>query len=112
MANITVTPITPGRAAVSTANVTDSDTAATSGNTYLIANNGRVYLLLTCSGGGTATIANHTTVDGAAVPAKTCTMTAGKQKIWGPYAPELYNNADGQLEVTVDANTDLFALQA
>ena len=111
MANVTVTVYEPGRAAASSANYTDNKTAATSGNSYLIANNGRVLVMLECTAGGTATAVTQNTIDGLAVTDNVLTTTAAKIQVWGPFPPSIYNNASGQLEITVSANTNLLAVR-
>lgn len=109
MANIPVTVYTPGHVAASGADYTTNKVAATSGNNYLIPNNGRVRVALECTAGGVATVTTPNTVDGLAIAERTLTMTAAKIKIWGPFPTEDYNDTDGNMTITVDANTNLFA---
>jgi hypothetical protein len=111
MAEIAVTVADPGRAATSGANYTDSKVAATSGNNYNIPNNGRVLLVLECTAGGTATVSTPNTVDSLAITDLTLTTTAAKILVWGPFPPAIYNNASGNLVVTVSANTNLLAVR-
>ena len=108
MAEITPTVYELGRAAASAANYTDNKTAAVSGNNYNIANNGRVGLILECTAGGTATVVTPNTQDGLAITDLTLTTTAAKIQLWGPFPPSIYNNASGNMVVTVSANTNLF----
>jgi len=111
MAEIPVTVYDPGRAAASGANYTDNKTAATSGNNYNIPNNGRVLVILECTGGGTAVFVTQSTVDGLAVTDLTVTTDAAKIKLWGPFPPDIYNKGDGTLVATVSAATNLFAVR-
>lgn len=111
MAEVTVTVYDPGRSAASGANYTDNKTAATSGNNYNIANNGRVLLMLECTAGSTATVTTPNSVDSLAITDLTLTTTAAKIQLWGPFPTSIYNNASGNLVVTVAANTNLFAVR-
>jgi hypothetical protein len=111
MAEVTPTVYTAGRVAVSSANYSDNLTAATAGNNYNIANNGRVGLMLECTAGGTATVATPNSVDGNAIADLTLTLTAAKIKIWGGFPPAVYNNSSGNVVVTVSAATNLFAFR-
>lgn len=109
MANIDMTVYTAARS--SAANYTDNKTAATSANTYFIPNNGRVGLVAECTAGGTGTIASQKTVAGLAVEDLELTLTAAKILIWGGFPVDVFNNADGEMVVTVSANTNLFAFR-
>src|SRR6266496_3803012 len=112
MAEIPVTVYDPGRAAASGANYTDNKVAAASGNNYNIPNNGRVLVVLECTGGGTATfVTQQTGIDGLAVTDLVVTTTAAKIQVWGPFPPDGYNKADGTLVVTVSAATNLLAIR-
>jgi hypothetical protein len=110
MAEIAVTVYDPGRAVASGANYTDNKTAATSGNNYNIPNNGRVLVILECTGGGTAVFVTPITVDGLAITDLTVTTTAAKIQLWGPFPLDIYSPA-GTLVVTVSAATNLFAVR-
>jgi hypothetical protein len=111
MADIAVTVQQAGRAAVSTANYTDDKTAATSGNNYLIPNDGKVGVILECTGGGTATVLTPNAVDGLAITDLALTLTAAKIKLWGGFPPKHYNNSSEQLSISVSANTNLLAFR-
>ena len=109
MANITMTVYDATRLVASAPNVTDNKTGATSSNTYLIPNNGRVVLVVQSTAGATITVATPGTVDGNAIADLTFAAAATKQYVIGPFPPDVYNNSAGQLSVTVSANTDLLA---
>lgn len=111
MANVTVTVYRAGRLAASAVNYTDYKTAATSSNVYYIANNGGVGLILECTAGGTASVVTSATVDGLAVTDLTLTTTAAKLLIWGAFPGQTYNDASGNMVVTVSANTNLMAFR-
>lgn len=111
MAEVTVTVYDPGRAAASGANYTDNKTAAVSGNNYNIPNNGRVGIILECTAGSTAAVVTPNSVDGLAITDLSLTTTAAKIQLWGPFPPSIYNNASGNIVVTVAANTNLFAFR-
>jgi hypothetical protein len=108
MAEIAVTVYDPGRLAASGANYTDNKTAATSGNNYTIPNNGRVLVVLECTGGGTAAFVTQSVIDGLAVTDLTVTTTAAKIQLWGPFPPDIYGTT---LVTTVSAATNLFAVR-
>lgn len=111
MANIDVTVYQAGRAAASGANYTDNKVAATSSNTYLVLNNGQVGIILECTAGGTATVATPGSIDGLAISDLTLTTTAAKILLWGGFPPSYYNDSNNKLNITVSANTNLFAFQ-
>jgi len=111
MANITVPVFQAGRTAASSANYTDNKTAAVIGNTYYIPNNGHVGLVLECTTGGTSTIVTTGTIDSLAVTDLTVTTTAAKIQIWGGFPGTIYNDASGNMQVTVSAATNLFAFR-
>lgn len=111
MANINMTVSQPSRAATPTANLTDSKTAATSGNSYLIPNDGRVLVWANGAGGATLTVVTQATVDGKAIADDTITQAAGKDVLIGPFPPDIYNNASGQLEIQVSAAVNLAAIR-
>ena len=111
MADITMAVYDARRLVASAPNFTDSKTAATSSNVYYIPNDGRVTLHAICSAGGNMTVETPNTVDGLAVTDLVNTLVASKHYVFGPFPPQVYNNALGQLKVTVAANTDLFAVR-
>lgn len=91
--------------------VTPSYTGSLStGNTYQVRNSGRTLIHLKKSGAGEciATIATPKTVDGLAVAEQTITVPASTgDKIAGPFSPNLFNNGDGDLEITFSEITGL-----
>jgi len=111
MANVTVSVYQAARNATSSANYTDNKTAATTGNTYYIANNGHVGLVLECTAGGTATVVTTGAIDGLSVTDLTLTTTAAKVLIWGGFPGTIYNDASGNMQVSVSAATNLFAFR-
>lgn len=104
MADINLTVYKTGRGAG--VNLTDNATAATAGNTYKAANDGRVKLIANCIAGGTMTVQTPNLVDGNAIADKTLALTAGKTLIFGPFPVGVYGST---LVVSVDANTSLLA---
>lgn len=86
--------------------LTDVDDAA---DTYLVPNNGQVYLHFKKSGAGIATITFLTpiTVGGLAVANPTVAIPATTgDKMIGPFPPNIYNNG-ANLEFTTDNVTGL-----
>lgn len=107
-------PITPIDAARNNngVNITDTDTAVSSSNNYLILNNGRVVLIITNgAGANTVTVESTKTVDGLAVADLTASLSANKTYALGPFPPDVYNDAQGRIKVTVTAAADLLPLR-
>lgn len=50
------------------------------------------------------TVTPVNTVDGLAVSARTVDVVASETWVLGPWQPEIYNDADGYLELTVEAD--------
>lgn len=78
--------------------------------TYLIPNNGRVFLHVKKTGAGdcTVTVPTPGTVDALAVTDYTATVVATTgDKMIGPFPMHHYNNAAGQISVTFSEVTDL-----
>lgn len=110
MADVVVTVYEANRHAG--VNITDNNVAASSGNTYLIPNNGNVRLLVVnSSGSNTLTVATPGSVDGNAVSDLSLSLTASKSYLIGPFPTSVYNNAAGQIAVTVSANADITAIR-
>ena len=93
------------------AGITPTHTGSLStGNTYQFKNNGKVVLYWKKSGAGacTVTIVTQGTVDGQAVADRTVSVPATTgEKMAGPWSPDLYNNSDGEIEVTYSEITGL-----
>lgn len=94
-------------------NITDNDTAASSGNSYTFANNGRVFLYVQNASGSslTLTVATPNTVDGLAVADLTATVATAKDHIIGPFPPGVYNDGSGLVSVTVDQSVTIMAIR-
>ena len=72
-------------------------------------NNGRVIAWIAnghISQSRTASAAIQQQVDGLAVAAKSVSIGAGSAKLFGPFPPELYNDADGYVQLTYSASGD------
>lgn len=90
--------------------LTPSYAAALTTETYLIANNGAVFLHVKKTGAGdcTVTVATPGNVGGLAIAEYTATVVATTgDKMIGPFAPHIYNNAAGLMSVTFSEVTDL-----
>lgn len=71
-------------------------------NNYQTPNNGRLFIYVT-NGGGSAsvvTIATPGTVDGLAIADRTVSVPAGEDRMIGPFPPHIYNNANGEIDVS------------
>ena len=55
----------------------------------------------------TVTIATQVTVDGLAVAERTLTVASGEEKICGPFPRNTYSDANGRVQLTYDAVTDV-----
>lgn len=69
-------------------------------------NDGRTVLLFTEVNAANCeiTVTPVNTVDGLAVAARTVDVTASEQWVLGPWPPEIYNDSDGYLNLTVEAD--------
>ena len=92
-------------------NVTDNDTAATTGNNYFFQNDGRVKLLCASTPGATVTVETTVTVQGLAVTDYTAAVAATNQLVIGPFAMNDFNDSQGRAKVTVSANCDIIAIR-
>lgn len=90
--------------------LTPSYAAGSATETYLIPNNGRVFLHVKKTGLGdcTVTVPTPGNVDSLAVPDYTATVVATTgDKMIGPFPPNVYNDAAGQIAVTFSEVTGL-----
>lgn len=111
MADVTMT-VYDGKRAVSTApNYTDNKTSATSSNNYYIPNDGRVVVVAAAATTANLTVSTPNTVDGLAVTDLTLALNDTDIRVFGPFPPQIYNDSQGRLLLTVDANTNLFAVR-
>jgi hypothetical protein len=102
-------PLIP--AAFSTNGLTATFTTPLSlSDTYVVQNNGKVVLHFRKSGAGpcTVTVVTNKTVGGLAVADYTPSVPGSTGDVYfGPYEPDLVNNANGQLAFTVSEVTGL-----
>jgi hypothetical protein len=105
MSDVNVTVHTPNRATA--VSFVDSKTAAVTGNSYLIPNDGRTVLIVDATAGANVTVATPGTVDGNAIADKVMAAGTAKMSLYGPFPVVTYGAI---LTVTVSANTDLMAL--
>lgn len=100
-----VTPVTKSRSA----NVIPFAAATGGGDEF--ANTGRELLLVrhTNAGGAavTLTIATQAAPDGLAVADKTVTIDPGEDHALGPWPTSIYNDADGNVQLTWSSATDI-----
>lgn len=90
--------------------LTPSYAAGSATETYLIPNNGRVFLHVKKTGAGdcTVTVTTPNSVDSLAVTDYTATVVATTgDKMIGPFQPDTYNNSAGQIAVTLSEVTGL-----
>jgi hypothetical protein len=111
MADFTLTVYDATKVVSSAPNYTDSETAATSGNNYYIPNNGRVLLIAEAATTANLTVQTPNTQDGNAISDLVLALADTDIRIFGPFAPAYYNDAQGRMLVTVSANTNLMAIR-
>jgi hypothetical protein len=111
MADFTLTVYPATRAVASAPNFTDNETAATSGNNYYVPNNGKVLIVANAATTANVTVQTPNTVDGLAITDLTLALADTDVRIFGPFPPAYYNDGDGRLKITVDANTNLMAVR-
>lgn len=87
-----------------------SPTAMDAADNYIVRNDGRVLLHFVKTGAGDAdiTIVTPKTVGGLAVADQTFTVPATTGNVWaGPFDPDIYNDASGDLDVSTDEDTGI-----
>ena len=92
-------------------NCTDLDAAANADGNYFT--NTGFEFLYALNGDGSATtitLVNQLTIDGATVTAKTVSVPAGKAMLIGPFPTEIYNDANGRMNLTYSSVTSLTVL--
>ncbi len=111
MADVTLTVYQAARPLASAPNYTANKTGATSSNVYFFPNNGRVVLLMAAATTANVTIETPNTQDGNAIADLTLALANTNVRVIGPFPPAVYNDSQGRVKVTVDANTDLYAVR-
>jgi hypothetical protein len=83
--------------------------AAANADGHLLPNDGQVFVMVTNGDGSphTVTAAITKTVDGVTPAGKVLTLAAGATKLFGPFKPDEYNNASGQVALSFDAVTSV-----
>jgi hypothetical protein len=93
--------VTPGTKSGTVLTFTDADTV--NGNSFL--NDGHTWLVLNNVTGMTAVTATIPVIakcdDDLSVPPRTCSADAGVAVLLGPFAPNLYNDVNGNVTFTV-----------
>ena len=87
----------------------------TASDRFQIPNNGNVQIMV--KNGATATIVtveSPSTVDGLAVADRTVTVAANTDAVLGPYPPSVYNDSDGNLNISFDdvAHVSIVAIRS
>lgn len=106
MANVTVVPqqiTTSGLAPTYTGSLSTS-------NTYLIRNNGRVFLHVknaAAGGDSVVTVETPATLGGQAVADLTKTIADGAEAMIGPFPTAIYNDVNGDIKVTYSEITGI-----
>jgi hypothetical protein len=80
------------------------------GNTYKVRNNGRIYVHAKKTGAGacTATIETPKTVGGLDIDDQEVTIAATTGDVMiGPFPPSIYNDSSGDVNITFSEVTDL-----
>lgn len=93
-------------------NVTTQATAVSSGNTYLIPNNGYVRLVVANgASANTLTVQTPRSVDGNAVADLSIPLAASTTYVLGPFPTTIYNTDAGQLALSVSASASITAIR-
>jgi hypothetical protein len=111
MADFTPTIYAATRAVSTAPNFTDNETAATSGNNYYYPNDGRVVLIVNAAASSNVTVATPNTVDGLAVTDLVLALADTDVRVVGPFPPNIYNDSQGRILVTVSADTSIMAIR-
>jgi len=80
--------------------------SVTTADGFRFKNDGHTVLVFTEINAANAeiTVTPVNTVDGLAVATRTVDVVASEQWVLGPWAPEIYNDSDGYLDVGVEAD--------
>ena len=81
-------------------------------DTYQFINNGRLFIHVDNAGGSSCnvTITTFAKRHGLALADRVVAVANGVEKYIGPFDPEIYNNADGEIEVTLSFITSVTIL--
>jgi len=90
--------------------LTDLKITVSTANTYHFRNNGRMLLYVANASGNTvtATFAQPNPAEGYDT---TATLATAKAGMFGPFPPAIYNNGDGEVQVTFDQVVDVTVVQ-
>ena len=78
--------------------------ALSAADTFLVRNDGQILLRIeTGATPATVTVDIPREVDGQTVPGKAALVPASSYRILGPYPPDVYNDALGDMKVTLSA---------
>lgn len=111
MADVTMTPADLTTAVSTAPNWTDNKTSASSGNNYYIANNGKLGVIAQAGTTSNVTVSTPVTLGGLAVADLTWALADTDIRVFGPFPPQLFNDGQGRLLITVDAATSLYAIR-
>lgn len=111
MADVTLTVQYSTRLITTCPNFIDDATAATSSDTYYFSNDGRVVVVADAGTTATVTIETPNTIAGNAIADTTVALPDSDIYIIGPFPPQVYNDSQGRVKVTVSANTSIMALR-
>lgn len=78
-------------------------------NNYQLINDGRMFLYVTNGGGSpcVVTIVSQKTDAGLALADRTVSVTNGEDRMIGPFPPQIYNDANGKINVTLSFITSV-----
>jgi len=111
MPDFNVTVFDARRTLADAPNFTANKTAATASNNYYIPNDGRVLLIAQAGASANVTVVTPATVDGLAVTDNVIALANANVRVFGPFPPSVYNDAQGRLLVTTSAACDLLAVR-
>ncbi len=78
-------------------------------NNYIIRNDGRMFIRVVNGGGSPAvtTIVTRNKVAGNAIADRVVSVEAGTEQNIGPFPPSVFNNSDGDIDVSFDFITSV-----
>ena len=94
-------------------NITTNDVTGASSNTYIFPNNGRVVLYASNASGGPldVTVVTPNTSDGLAVADRVVEVPDATAMLIGPFPKDIYNNANGLVEFSLEGVITVLAFR-
>lgn len=93
--------------------ITDNDVTSSASDTYIFPNDGRTCIAAANASGGSGNVVVVTpnTVDGLAITDLTVAVADSKQTVIGPFPKDVYNNANGIVQLTTSVVMSIIAFR-